>query len=266
MHHYQQLINHLRSIGPLAVAFSGGVDSTLLAKAAHDALGNRAIAITMHGPMQFKSELQAARDLAQQIGIRQIELQLDWHDLPTIHTNPADRCYLCKTSILKLCYGQLASCSEAGDSWSLVDGSNLDDLRAHRPGRRALQELAVASPLAELGFAKAEIRSLSRLLRLPTWDKPAQSCLLTRFPHATPLTARDLQRVETCEEGLHDLGLALVRVRCLGTAARLELGKQELATVAANPLLRKELERLCAEAGFAEVTIDPDGYRSGSMD
>lgn len=266
MQRYQQLINHLQSIGPLGVAFSGGVDSTLLAKAAHDALGDQAIAITINGPMQLRSELQTARTLAQQIGIRQIELQLTWHELPTIHANPPDRCYRCKHALLTLCQHQLAANSVDGVTWNLIDGSNLDDLQAHRPGRRALQELAVASPLAELGLDKAEIRHVSRQLGLPTWDKPAQSCLLTRFPHDTPITTQDLQRVEVCEEGLRGRGLALVRVRSLGTMARLELGNQELATVTANPLLLKAIEELCAEAGFSKVVVDPSGYRSGSMD
>jgi len=266
MPHYQQLINHLQGMSPLAVAFSGGVDSTLLAKAAHDALGDRAIAITINGPMQFRGELDTARELAQQIGIRQIELQLDWAGLPELHTNPPDRCYRCKSSIIKLCLRQLASLFGADHSWSLVDGSNLDDLLAHRPGRRALQELAVGSPLAELGFDKAEIRSVSRRLGLPGWDRPAQSCLLTRFPHTRPLTDTDLRRAESCEEKLHNMGLHLVRARCLNDRVRLELGQQELATVAANPLLRKNIAAVCAEAGFSELVIDPAGYRSGSMD
>ena len=266
MQHYQQLINHLQSMSPLAVAFSGGVDSTLLVKAAHDALGDRAIAITINGPMQLRGELNAARELAQQIGIRQIELQLDWSDLPELHTNPPDRCYRCKHTLLSRCRLQLSTIAAAGGTWNLTDGSNLDDLQAHRPGRRALQELAVGSPLAELGFDKAEIRSVSRQLGLPGWDKPAQSCLLTRFPHAVPLTAADLKRVEACEEGLQMLGLRLARARCLADTVRLELGQQELAAVTASPLLRKNIETICAAAGFTELVIDPAGYRSGSMD
>jgi len=266
MQHYQQLITHLRSIGPLGVAFSGGVDSTLLAKAAHDALGDQAIAITINGPMQLRGELQAARELAAWIGIRQIELQLDWPDLPELHANPPDRCYHCKHTVLSRCLRQLASIAATGDTWKLIDGSNLDDLQAHRPGRRALQELAIGSPLAEFGFDKTEIRSLSRQLGLPGWDKPAQSCLLTRFPHAVPLTVADLKRVESCEEGLQVLGLRLVRARCLADTVRLELGQQELAAATADPLLRKRIAAVCAAAGFSELAIDPAGYRSGSMD
>jgi len=266
MPHYQQLITHLQDMSPLAVAFSGGVDSTLLVKAAHDALGDRAIAITINGPMQFRGELDTARELAQQIGIRQIELQLDWAGLPELHTNPPDRCYRCKHTLLSLCRRQLASIAAAGGTWNLVDGSNLDDLQTHRPGRRALQELAVGSPLAELGFDKAKIRAISRQLGLPGWDRPAQSCLLTRFPHTRPLTDTDLRRVESCEEKLHNMGLHLVRARCLNDGLRLELGQQELATVTANPLLRKSIAEICAAAGFSGLVIDPAGYRSGSMD
>lgn len=266
MQRYQQLTNHLHTMGLLGVAFSGGVDSTLLAKAAHDALGKRAVAITINGPMQLRSELDAARSLSQQIGIRQIELQIDWSALPELHTNPADRCYLCKSNILLACRQQLDSTTIADEHWNLADGSNLDDLQTHRPGRRALQEQAVRSPLAELGFDKREIRSLSRQLGLPSWDKPAQSCLLTRFPHNTSLTVVDLQRVEACEEQLRTQGLGQVRVRCLGSTARVELGHQELAAVTANPLLEQSCIKLCTEAGFAEVSIDLNGYRSGSMD
>lgn len=266
MQHYYQLLAHLRGLAPLAVAFSGGIDSTLLAKAAHDALGDQAIAITVNGPMQLRNELAEARSLARHIGIRQVELPLEWQELPALHTNPADRCYLCKQSLLTRCRQELVSGATPHHDWHLADGSNHDDLQSHRPGRRALQELAVASPLAELGFTKAEIRALNKSLGLPGWDRPAQSCLLTRFPHDTLLGVEDLRQVEDCEGGLRELGLAVVRVRRHGAATRLELGPTELAAVKADPLLRQKVETVCIKAGFVQTDIDPAGYRCGSMD
>lgn len=259
MHRYHQLINHLRSMGPLGIAFSGGVDSTLLLKAAHDALGDRACAITINGPMHFRRELQAARELAQQLGVRQVELPIDWLELAELHSNPADRCYRCKRAILALCRSKLPP------GYQLCEGSTSDDLLTHRPGRRALEESGVRSPLQELGLEKAVIRSVSHQLGLATWDKPAQSCLLTRFPHDTPLTPVSLQRVEACEDALHDLGFKVFRVRSLGDLARLEFGAEDIQ-LAQHPASRSRLLELCRQAGFHEATIDPAGYRCGSMD
>jgi len=266
MQRYLQLVNHLRTKGPLAIAFSGGVDSTLLAKAAHDALGEQSLAITINGPMQFRQELAEARTLAHQIGIHQIELRLDWAQLAALHTNPPDRCYLCKQTLLTRCRLHLASSAGApAPSWNLADGSTADDLQAHRPGRRALEELNVASPLAELGFSKAEIRATSRQLGLSTWDKQAQSCLLTRFPHDVLIIPEELRRVEACEEKIRSLGFKQVRVRALGHKARLEFTPDALS-VAQRPELQKTITELCKTAGFTAVELDPLGYRSGSMD
>lgn len=256
---YQQLTTHLSQLAPVAVAFSGGVDSTLLAKAAHDAAGDHAIAITVNGPMQLRRELLEARELAALIGIRQIELQISWQELVELHTNPDDRCYRCKRTILARCRNKLPS------GYQLCEGSTSDDLQAHRPGRRALEESGVKSPLQELGIGKLDIRSMSRHLGLPTWDKPAQSCLLTRFPHNTLITTESLQRVEACETALHQLDFKVVRVRSLGDLARLEFGADDLLQ-AQKPAIQTRILALCRQAGFREATIDPAGYRSGSMD
>ena len=259
MEPYQRLITQLQQLGPLAVAFSGGVDSTLLLRAAHQATGGQVLAITVDGPMQFRSELAEARKLAARIGVQQLELPIGWHDLPGLATNPPDRCYHCKRFILSRCQKELPL------GYQLCEGSTIDDLQAHRPGRRAVVELGVRSPLLEAGLGKADIRSISRQLALPTWDKPAQSCLLTRFPHDTLLAVADLQRVETCEEALHGLGFSMVRVRSLGTTARLEFIGEELAA-AQLPAMTKKIVNVCNVAGFSVVLIDQAGYRSGSMD
>lgn len=266
MERYHQLVAYIRHIAPVAVAFSGGVDSSLLLKAARDGLKEQALAITIDGPMQFRQELEDARNLATLLGVQQIELQLEWSALPDLHTNPADRCYRCKRTILLHCLRQLADIPTPDQSvWTLADGSNHDDLKAHRPGRLALSELAVRSPLAELGFTKNEIRHISRHLGLPHWDKPAQSCLLTRFPHGHTVTVSELKRVETSERQLQQLGFKVVRVRSLGNRARVELGADEQKTLA-RPGTRAAIIQACRTAGFDDVTIDPAGYRSGSMD
>jgi uncharacterized protein len=150
-------------------------------------------------------------------------------------------------------------------AWTLADGSTVEDQKARRPGNRAVAELGVRSPLAEAGFTKKDIRQLSKQLGLTTWDKPAQSCLLTRFPHTTVITRERLQQVEWAEEEIKKLGFRLVRVRSIGTAARLELEKEELAQ-AMLPKVLVQLETIAKKAGFSEMSIDPAGYRSGSMD
>ena len=266
MDDYHRLISHLQPLAPLAVAFSGGVDSSLLLKASHAAAGDQALAITIDSPLQFRQELADAAALASQIGVRQLVLLFDPDTVPGLMHNPPERCYLCKQALLSRCIAELACHTlPPGASWTLLDGSTADDLRAHRPGSRALKELGVRSPLQELGIDKATIRKLSRQLDLPTWNKPAQSCLMTRFAHDSPVSVADLRRVEACEEALHRLGFTVVRVRSLGTIARIEVCVEELEALKA-PAVQEAVESLCKKAGFSGVMIDPAGYRSGSMD
>ena len=267
MDHYSRLISHLQPLAPLAVAFSGGVDSSLLLKASFDAVGDQALAITVDSPLQFRQELADAAALASRIGVQQLVLPFDPATVPGLMHNPPERCYLCKHALLSRCIAELScrTLPPASPSWTLLDGSTTDDLLAHRPGSRALKELGVRSPLQELGLDKATIRTLSRQHGLPTWNKPAQSCLMTRFAHDSPVSTADLRRVESCEEALHKLGFMVVRVRSLGTLARIEVDREELAALGA-PAMQAAVESLCRKAGFAEVLIDPAGYRSGSMD
>jgi uncharacterized protein len=251
----QQLKDILGSIAPVAVAFSGGVDSSLLLRVAHDILGDRCIAVTIDAPYHFRQELTDAACLASQLGIRHTVIPFAPATIPGLMNNPDNRCYLCKKALLSLCRNAVPP------DWSLVDGSTADDLQSHRPGRRALEELGIRSPLAEAGFTKQDIRILSRELGLPTWNKAAQSCLLTRFHHNQMITETDLQRVEWCETAIQALGFSMVRVRSTVESARIECKEREQALA-----MLPELETICKQAGFTKVAIDPAGYRSGSMD
>ena len=260
MLHYQRLKAIIHHAAPLAVAFSGGVDSTLLLKVAHDTLGNRCIAVTVDAPYHFRQEQAEAQHFTRQHALQHLIIPFNPATVPNLMDNPSDRCYLCKQALLKTCRAGLPP-----GTWTLADGSIVDDQTAHRPGSRALAELGVRSPLAEAGFTKQDIRLLSKQLGLSTWDKPAQSCLLTRFPHQTLITAERRQQVEWAETEIKKLGFCLVRVRSIGTAARLELEKGELAQ-AMLPAMLVQLETIVKKAGFSEMTLDPAGYRSGSMD
>jgi uncharacterized protein len=246
-------------MAPLAVAFSGGVDSSLLVKVAHDRLKDRCSAVTVDAPYHFRQELADAVSLATGLGVHHLLLTFDPAAVPGLMHNPPDRCYLCKRALLTLCHSVLPS------AWTLIDGSTADDLQMHRPGSKALKDLGVRSPLAEAGFTKQDIRMLSRRLGLPTWDKPAQSCLLTRFPYNTLITADELVRVEQCETAIKALGIRTIRVRSLGNLARLEFGHREQAQ-AMLPVMKQKITGLCRQAGFIQVEVDPAGYRSGSMD
>jgi uncharacterized protein len=253
---YQQLKEILGSMAPVAVAFSGGVDSSLLLKVAHDVLDDRCVAVTVDAPYHFRQELADAANLAKQLGVKHRIIPFDPATIPGLMNNPDNRCYLCKKALLKLCLSSLVP-----DLWTLVDGSTLDDQTAHRPGRRALHELGIRSPLAEAGLTKQQIRLLSKERGLPIWNKPAQSCLLTRFRHNHTVTEADLRRVEQCEEKIKTLGFSVVRVRSREECARIECKEREQAQA-----MLPELEAICRQTGFTTVEIDPAGYRSGSMD
>lgn len=260
---HQHLQELLHTLAPLAVAFSGGVDSSLLLKVAHDTLDEQCIAVTIDAPYLFRQELSDARQFSEQLAVQHLIIPFDTATLPSstplwasLLNNPPDRCYLCKKAMLNLCKTILAT-----DTLPLIDGSTLDDQQVHRPGRQALQEQGIRSPLAEVGFSKQDVRSLSRELGLKTWDKPAQSCLLTRFPHNQLITPEALRQVEVSEQALRGLGLQVVRVRSLGDTARIEVEDREQAYA-----MFPEIEGICRQAGFTQVTVDPAGYRCGSMD
>ena len=218
---HSRLIEHLKAIGPAAVAFSGAVDSRLVVGLAREAYGDQALALTVSAPQMAAWELDEARRLARSLGVAHwvVELPL----LPAIRDNPTERCYLCKHALFR----ELLSVAALAGIGRLLDGTNRDDLGAHRPGLRALRELGVSSPLADCGLTKAAVRALSRRLGLPTWDKPADACLLTRLPHGTRVTEEMLRRIEAAERLLMDLGYRGVRVRTYGDLARIELPPEQ---------------------------------------
>jgi uncharacterized protein len=248
----------LRSCGGVLVACSGGVDSVLLAAVAARVLGDRAAAATAVSASLAGSELEDARAAAKAAGIRHIEVPTDEIENPSYAANAPDRCYHCKDTAYE-CFTSLA----AREGFALVvDGTNADDAGDHRPGRKAAADHGVRSPLAEAGMTKTEIRAWARELGLAVWDKPAAACLSSRIPYGSPVTTEKLTRIERAEAAIKQLGFRQCRVRDHGAVARIEV---EITMLQRLLDIRSEVTAAVKAAGYAYVSLDLDGFRSGSM-
>ena len=257
---YESLVQYFKSLGGCAVAFSSGVDSTLLLYAAHEALGYRAIAVTAASCSFPARELNEARAFCEAQGIRQFVVQSEELDIEGFSHNPKNRCYLCKREL----FGKICAIAAEQGLPAVAEGSNLDDEGDYRPGMQAVAELGVKSPLRACGFTKADIRALSKHLGLPTWDKQSFACLSSRFPYGDEINREKLGMVDRAEQLLLDLGFRQLRVRIHGNLARIELEPEQFSKFM-EPEIRERVAAEFKRIGFAYVTLDVQGYRTGSM-
>ena len=256
----ERLRERLRVIGGAVVAFSSGVDSTFLLRVAHEELGERVVAATIRSHTFPRRELDEAVAFCRAEGVRHEVIDSEELDIPGFAENPPDRCYHCKREL----FGKLLAFAHENGLAAVLEGSNIDDDGDYRPGRRAIRELGIVSPLHDVGLTKAEIRALSREMGLPTSDKPSFACLASRFPYGERITVLGLERVEKAEQWLLDAGLGLtqLRVRSHGNLARIEVPPADIPRLAAHAA---EIAAAFKGLGFAYVTLDLLGYRTGSM-
>jgi pyridinium-3,5-biscarboxylic acid mononucleotide sulfurtransferase len=242
------------------VAFSGGVDSAYLAYAATEVLGDNALCVTADSPSYPAHHRELALKVAREFALRHEIIFTGEVDRPDYRANPENRCYFCKHEL----FTSLAELARARGFACVADGTNADDRGDYRPGRLAAREFGVRSPLDEAGLKKAHIRELSRLAGLPVWDEPASACLSSRIPYHHEVTPEKLRQIERGEEALHALGFRIVRVRHHDTLARVEVAREDLPR-ALDPDMYETIVRELRAAGYESVTIDPQGYRTGSL-
>ncbi len=254
----ESLQNELSLIENTLVAYSGGVDSSLLAKLARDTLGEKVKAVIVTSPTLPDRELQEAREIAALIGIELLEMASDEIDLPQYYVNSDQRCYVCKDHR----YRMLRKYAAEHDFHTILDGSNADDLGDFRPGHRAVKEQGVRSPLQEVALSKTEIRLLAKEMDLPNWDKPSSACLASRIPYGMVITSDALKQIEKAEEFLIQLGFQQLRVRHHGAIARIEVPPENFDKVLMN---REQITQYLKEIGYSYITLDIRGFRSGSL-
>jgi pyridinium-3,5-biscarboxylic acid mononucleotide sulfurtransferase len=254
----EKLRAYFSDLGNVVVAFSGGVDSGVLAKTAYDALGDKAVAAIIDSPTVDSSELRSAKELADMIGIRLIVIKHDELMNPCFVRNEPDRCYHCKKDILSI----LQKVATEQGIKTVVEGTNADELLGHRPGYKAVKEAGVHSPLSELGYTKKDIREMASQMKLPNAQKPSMACLSSRIPYGTPITKELLEKVSKAEAIIRAAGVAQLRVRCFDDLAVIEVCEKDYDRVIGD---RKRITKELKALGYRRVTMDLEGYSTGSM-
>lgn len=257
---YKKLRKSLKDLGKVVIAFSGGVDSSLLLRVAQDVLGDNVLAIIASSEVYPEKEIEEALALVKNMKVRFKHVTTHELDNPDFYNNPPRRCYFCKSELFSL----IIEIGKKEGFDCVLDGANADDTMDFRPGTKAAAELGVRSPLRDAGLTKDEIREISRFLDLPTWDKPSMACLASRFPYNRKIDRRSLKQVGEAEEFLRDKGFTQLRVRFHGETARIELLQEEISRLY-DAVLRKEIVDAFKSLGFSYVTLDLQGYRTGSM-
>ncbi len=257
---YEKLKEYIAALGSLAVAFSGGVDSTFLLYAAREAIGDKVIAVTAALYSFPQRELDESKRYCESLGVKHLVVRVNELEIEGFAENPVNRCYICKLNLMK----QVIKAANDNKIMNVAEGSNLDDEGDYRPGLIAVGELGIKSPLREIGFTKQEIRDLSKHLNIPTWNKPSFACLSSRFPYGDLITKEKLKMVEMAEQLFFDMGYSQFRVRIHGNLARIELLENDMYKFMQADTRTKVYEKL-KEIGFEYVSLDIAGYRTGRM-